>query len=185
MAQNGNYNFLALLFFNLSSIWVTGLIPPSFEGAGWEGEGRKTGRKKLVSGEKTRQRKCWGAWHYVHQLQCGMKVKFSATLIVYLPMLLISTFLVQVWPSRVLEIIQIPAFDRIFKQAVLMLKDPNASIDTICTNCHTRTHTHTHTPTSYMDERKVKLLSTDEPGGICKECFIMHLPCWRNANEFK
>lgn len=50
-----------------------------------------------------------------------------------------------------------------------MLKDPNASIDTICTNCHTRTHTHTHTPLQVTwTARKVKLLSTDEPGGICK-----------------
>lgn len=108
--------------------------------------GRKTGERSLVSGRKTRQRKCWGAWHYVHQLRRGMKVKFSATLIVYLPHALDFHFLspgvaIEFWKSfRLLH------FDRIFKQAVLMLKDPNASIDTICTNCHTRTHTHTHTP---------------------------------------
>ena len=118
-----------------------------------------------------------------------MKVKFSATLTGYLPHAPDFHFLSPGVATEFWKSFRHPHFDRIFKQAVLMLKDPNPSIDTICTNCHTHAHTHTHTythtPASYMDELKVKLLSTDEPGGIYKDCFIMHLPCWRNANEFK
>lgn len=90
-------------------------------------------------------------------------------------------------------------FDRIFKQAVRMLKDPNQSVETICATCHlchaitharpcahAHTYSKTHAHCELMDELKAKLLlSTKEPGGIYKECFVMHLLCWRNANEFK
>ena len=87
-----------------------------------------------------------------------MKVKFSAALTGYLPHALDFHFLIWVWPEFWKSFRHLH-FDRIFKQAVLMLKDPNPSIDTICTNCHirarahTHTHTHTHLPVTWTSWR--------------------------------
>ena len=84
-----------------------------------------------------------------------MKVKFPATLIGYRPHALDFHFLSPGMATEFWKPFRLLHFDRIFKQAVLMLKDPNASIDTICTNCHACTHTHTHTHTHTLTPLQV------------------------------
>lgn len=142
-------NFLLFFFFSVSFYpllsLASGLTP---SGHFWgKRRGNKAGEKKPGEWAKARQKKCRG------ELRRGMKVKLSTTVTRYLPHpLLIFTFLVCVWPQSSGNHSDC-ILTEFSNKRFLLLKDPNQSIDTICTTSHLCcsnymcecVHMHTHT----------------------------------------